>query len=312
MSTTGGRRSGTSPSGRGRGGPAAAAGQRRADRALGPRPPAHAAQEHLLHPKPRTGMVFRPSRAEPRPATRDRPAAPGLPGRGPRRAAGADTGAAARPFVAARLRTAPRAPCSCTPRWASSHIPPQGDPSAHGRYRLPRCVVESTRGDWSVLARTGSRRPPSHGGCGPRRPVSLDGPGPARARAGRPGRRARCARGPRASWRVMAVAVVGALDGPEDADRGRLVGPAGQRGRAGRPGPGRRASRRGRGGRPRRPRRPRRSRRRPSGSMTTPCSRVGAEADRLAVHERDQHRRRGRPWPVISSKAPSLKTLQFW
>ena len=39
---------------------------------------------------------------------------------------------------------------------------------------------------------------------------------------------------------------------------------------------------------------------------------VGAEADRLAVLELDDHVGRGLPCAVIASNAPSLKTLQFW
>ena len=53
------------------------------------------------------------------------------------------------------------------------------------------------------------------------------------------------------------------------------------------------------------------TRRLPSEPMTTPCCEVGPEADRLAVLERDEHLG-AVVLAVIPSKAPSLKTLQFW
>ena len=105
-------------------------------------------------------------------------------------------------------------------------------------------------------------------------------------------------------------AVDRALDVAEDADRGRpgrAVGEAGERGRVA--GVVRRG-RRGRRARPRRPSATSTTSRPPLGRADDAALVLGAEADRLAVLEPDL------VWapalPRTASKAPSLKTLQFW
>ena len=131
-------------------------------------------------------------------------------------------------------------------------------------------------------------RPDSEAAARPEGPAGsgLDGPGPARGQE-----RGEVAGAPAlVGLEELAghgLAVLGALHGPEDADRGGLVRAAGQAAELeGQPGSSRRSSWTSRASSPTSATST--MRRRPSGSMTTPCCVVGAEADGLAVDERDQ------------------------
>ena len=176
-----------------------------------------------FYPKPRTGMVFRTRR--------------GLEGRAERRAL-RNTGAAARPLVAADGCDCAAGALFLYPPWGPpSHVPPQDGPEVPiGGIGAAPSTVETPGGR---TLRPGDGLGPGAGGssAGLRpRAAGAAGLSPRRSRsrprrAGRRDRRAPGARWPRASWRVMAVAVVGALDGAEHADRCRFVGAPRQAGK---------------------------------------------------------------------------------
>ena len=121
------------------------------------------------------------------------------------------------------------------PACSSARPPsPRSSSIAHGGERMPPKTTffhPKPRTAWCSGPPTGSgptRDRPSTAAARVSRGAQLDGPGGAAVQQGLRGRRARCAPAPRRAGGRRRVAYSGALDGPEHADRGRLVRAVGE------------------------------------------------------------------------------------